>query len=118
MDTRSYRVASSRLKTKTNSESDEVKVKIDSTRYLFIFKSHAHVFPSPSSSPADLGRVSIHSGVKLIKSKVVGIDGEEKFVRLKDGTRAAYDLLILTPGRQFFVPMPLGISRVNNSGWC
>ena len=67
-------------------------------------------------SGTDTERVALHQGVKLIRGKVVGIDRVEKFVHLQDGTRACYDLLILTPGREYYVPMPLAIASVDRFG--
>ena len=58
----------------------------------------------------------MHSGVKLVRGKVSSIDRVEKFVNLTDGKRVCYDLLVLTPGRQFFVPMPVAVSSVDSFG--
>jgi len=65
---------------------------------------------------SDLGHIALHSGVKLARGKVRAIDRVNKSVDLTDGSRVCYDLLVLTPGRQFYVPMPLAISDVDSFG--
>ena len=64
----------------------------------------------------DLERTALHTSVNLVRGKLVGINRVEKFVHLEDGTRTCYDLLILTPGREYFVPMPLAITSVDRFG--
>ena len=55
-------------------------------------------------------------GVKVVQGDVVGIDAAAKSVRLADGSRLAYDRLVLSPGVDFMMDGIVGLKAAVDSG--